>query len=67
MDQKVYAMKKVKLSNISEKDKENALTEIRILASISHKNVVGYKDSFIDSEKNTLNIIMEYCDDGDLY
>ena len=60
-------MKKVKLANISDKDKENALNEIRILASISHRNVVAYKDSFIDEDKECLNIVMEYCDDGDLY
>jgi NIMA (never in mitosis gene a)-related kinase len=60
-------MKKVKLENISEKDKENALNEIRIIASISNKNIIGYKDSFIDENQNTLNTILEFCDDGDLY
>lgn len=33
-DQKVYALKKVRLNNLSQKEKENALNEIRILASI---------------------------------
>lgn len=31
-----YALKKVNLSNLSDKDKLNALNEIRILASIRH-------------------------------
>jgi NIMA (never in mitosis gene a)-related kinase len=31
---KEYAMKKVKLLNLSEKEKENAINEIRILASV---------------------------------
>ena len=30
----VYAMKKVKLQKLSSKEKENALNEVRILASI---------------------------------
>lgn len=60
-------MKKVKLDNISEQDRRNALNEVRILASINHKNIIAYKDCFIDEKKNTLNIVMEYCDDGDLY
>lgn len=35
-----YALKKVKIMNLSEKEKENALNEIRILASIEHGNIV---------------------------
>ena len=31
---KEYALKKVKLLNLSEKEKENALNEVRILASV---------------------------------
>ena len=33
-DNTVYALKKVKLLNLKEKEKENALNEIRLLASI---------------------------------
>ena len=38
-----YALKKVKMLNLSDREKENALNEVRILASIKHKNVVSYK------------------------
>jgi NIMA (never in mitosis gene a)-related kinase len=34
--------------NLSEKEKENALNEVRILASIQHQNVIAYKEAFID-------------------
>ena len=51
---------------LSEKERENALNEVRILASIKHANVVGYKEAFIDEEK-FLCIVMDYADDGDLY
>lgn len=47
-DQEIYAMKKVKLMKLATKEKENALNEIRILASVEHKNVIGYKDAFFD-------------------
>jgi len=47
-DQEDYAMKKVKLAKLSAKEKENALNEIRILASVNHKNVIGYKEAFFD-------------------
>jgi len=42
-DQHEYALKKVKLLQLTDKEKENALNEVRILASIEHANVIGYK------------------------
>ena len=51
---------------LSEKEKENAVNEIRILASLSHPNIVGYKDAFFDDSTLTLCIVMEYADGGDL-
>lgn len=39
-DGKEYALKKVKIMNLSEKEKENALNEIRILASIKNPNII---------------------------
>ena len=65
-DGKTYAMKRIKIVQLSEKDKENALNEIRILASLSHKNIIGYKDAFFDQKSKTLNIVMEFADDGDI-
>lgn len=34
LDNQTYALKKVKMVKLSEKEKENALNEVRILASI---------------------------------
>ena len=53
-DNDVYALKKVKMLNLSEKEKENALNEVRILASITHPNVVSYKEAFIDETSSSL-------------
>ena len=65
-DNKYYAMKRIAMSKLPEKDKQNALNEIRILASLNHKNIIGYKESFYDEASQTLNLIMEYADDGDI-
>jgi len=65
-DGKTYAMKRIKIVQLSDKEKENALNEIRILASLSHKNIIGYKDAFFDQKSKTLNIVMEFADDGDI-
>jgi NIMA (never in mitosis gene a)-related kinase len=59
-------MKKVKLAKLSAKEKENALNEIRILASVTHKNVIGYKEAFFDEGTNELCIVMEIANGGDL-
>ncbi len=40
------------------------LTQVKIMAALNHPNVVRYYDSFL--EGNQLQIIMEYCDAGDL-
>ena len=59
-------MKKVKLHQLKSKEKDNALNEVRILASISDPYIIGYKEAFIDEPSSTLCIIMEYAGGGDL-
>ena len=65
-DQQIYAMKRVKMMNLNKKEKDNSFNEVRILASLRHKNIIGYKEAFFDEKSSTLNIVMEYADDGDL-
>ena len=65
-DNKIYAIKRVQISNMSEKEKSNALNEVRLLSSINHQNIIGYKESFYDEQTQTLNIVLEYADGGDL-
>ena len=67
VDKKIYALKKVKLLNLSDKEKENALNEVRILASVKSNFVVSYKEAFFDEKDRTLCIVMEFADNGDLY
>ena len=67
VDKKIYALKKVKLLNLSDKEKENALNEVRILASVKSNYVVSYKEAFFDEKDRTLCIVMEFADNGDLY
>jgi len=47
VDSQIYALKKVKMNNLSDKEQENALNEVRILASLNSPYIVGYKHSFI--------------------
>jgi len=59
-------MSQVKLMKLSDKEKDNALNEVRILASIEHENIAGYKEAFFEESTSTLCIVMEYADGGDL-
>jgi NIMA (never in mitosis gene a)-related kinase 1/4/5 len=54
MDNKTYALKKVKMGKLSDKEKENALNEVRILASIRHKSICSYHEAFIDEASQSL-------------
>jgi serine/threonine protein kinase len=66
LDNKIYALKKVQILNLSEKQKMSSLNEIRVLASINSKYVVNYKEAFLDEKDSSLCLVMEYADRGDL-
>ena len=51
-------VRQVKIGQMKEKEKENALNEVRILASISHPNIVNYRDAFFDDRTQTLCVVM---------
>ena len=66
-DGAIYALKQVKMLSLTDKERENALNEVRILASIDEPNVISYKEAFIDEPSSTLILVMEFADNGDLY
>ena len=53
-DNKFYALKKVRIDYLSEKERSNAINEVRILASINDPNVISYKEVFVDKNYNSL-------------
>ena len=66
IDNQIYALKKVQILNLSEKQKLSSLNEIRVLASIKNKYIINYKEAFLDEKDCTLCLVMEYADKGDL-
>ena len=67
IDGKEYAMKALMISDkTTEREKENALAEVRYLASVEHPNVISYKAAFIDEPSSSLCLFMEYANSGDL-
>ncbi len=59
-------IKKIKTTEMSDKDRENTEQEVRLLQNLRQTNIVAFKDSYLDRE-HYLNIVMEYCEGGDLY
>ncbi|KEP64962.1 UNVERIFIED_CONTAM: NEK kinase [Hammondia hammondi] len=57
-------IKAIDVSRMTAKERQSCVTEVQLLARLEHPFVVRYLDSFM--EGNTLNIVMNYCADGDL-
>lgn len=58
-------MKIIDIEKMTQKQREESLTEIKCLRSLDHPFIIKYKESFI--EKKALCIVMDYADGGDLY
>ena len=55
----------LKKMNISDPEmKKTAHLELSLLESLSHPNIVAYKDCFY--EKDYMYLIMEFCEGGDM-
>ena len=65
-DQNIYAMKTINISSMDKKTLTNTLNELRILCSINHPNIVGYKEAFIEKDGKELCVIMEFVGGGDM-
>lgn len=63
---KIYVIKEVDTSNMSEKQSYEALEEINIMGIVDSPCIVKYYDSFV-SNNTKINIIMEFCEHGDLH
>ena len=63
-DNKIYVLKQISLVGLTSSQKDEVKLEAKVLSKIKSKYVVKYYDSF--EEDGKLNIIMEYCDNGDL-
>ena len=58
--------KEIQYNNLSEKEKQQIVTEINILKDIKHNNIVQYYDKIQDKTNSKIYILMEYCNGGDL-
>ena len=61
----LYVIKQIPLNELTEDQIKQVNTEAKLLSLINSNFVVKYFESFIDNYE--LFIVMEYCDNGDLY
>ncbi|RLN53901.1 hypothetical protein BBJ29_008771 [Phytophthora kernoviae] len=64
LDGAVVAVKRVRISQISENGRKQADNEVILLKSLYHVNIVRFYDHFLADDE--LNIVMEYSDGGNL-
>ena len=65
IDYNTYVMKKMELNHLKESQQRECYREVSILRKVSHPNIIKYYASFLENE--SLCIIMEYAELGDLY
>ena len=65
LDSNIYVMKKMELNHLKESQQRECYREVSILRKVSHPNIIKYYSSFLENE--SLCIIMEYAELGDLY
>ena len=63
-DNNFYVLKQISLFGLTPSQIKDVKTEAELLSQMNSAYVVKYYDSF--EEKNFLNIVMEFCDGGDL-
>ena len=67
---KQYVLKRLELrqsgNTLSQMEIDRAQSEAKLLSTLTHPNIVTYIESFCSSD-GYLNIVMSYCEGGDLF
>ncbi len=55
------------MANMSEDEKKEAIQESTILEKLDHSNIIKFREVYVDKiNRQTLNIVMDFADGGDL-
>ena len=65
-DKQLLVWKELDYGQMSEKEKQQIVSEVNILRELKHQNIVRYYDRILDKKHARIYIIMEYCEGGDL-
>ena len=60
-------IKRINLSKLDDKEKEETINESKILQKLDHQNIIKFYEVFLEKKSEiTLNLVTEYADGGDL-
>lgn len=62
---KKYVVKTVDVGRLKPSERDEAMKEVRLLASFDHPHIITYRESFM--EAGALHIVMDFAEDGDLH
>jgi len=65
-DSKVLVWKEISYGRMSDKEKQQLVSEVNILRELRHPHIVRYYDRIIDKATSKIYIVMEYCEGGDV-
>lgn len=65
-DGMLFARKELNFERMNERDRKHIVSEVNILRTLQHDNVVRYEERYVDTENGILYIVMELCEGGDL-
>lgn len=65
-DGSYHVRKEIEYNSMNTQERNQLISELRILRELNHPNIVKYHSHDHLSEKKVIHIYMEYCDGGDL-
>ena len=65
-DNKKFVWKRLDYGPMSDKEKQQLVSEVNILRLMKNPNIVQYVDRIIDKDNQRIYIVMELCEGGDL-
>lgn len=65
IDDQVFVMKRINISDMNLEERRTAAQEIRVMSRLSHPFIVAQRDAFLFND-DSLCIVMDYYDGGDL-
>lgn len=66
LERRLVCVKVIKIKAIPKKEREACRLEVDLLKRLHHPNIVGYFESFMNPTRESLCIVMPFCDGGDL-
>jgi len=62
----IYFLKTVQSQSLDKSEKRSIINEIKTVSSLSHPNIIEFKEAFFDKFSKSLNIIFEFPHNGNL-